>query len=300
MLSHSFFFLILACLCPGLGHCGSHLCLHESHRSAWGSGALACRPLQKSSASSLGHHLWDKQEALGGTWQTFIGVLHICIHAIGSGLRILCWMCVTTTWQSKRATNITVLYPSSALLSFILEMTTACAVCPWLRKGMSKKSTWLTCALWDLMLSMEWPVSTLKSSKTQCRKFYFLPLLYSREENVWPEMWTIKFCVYLRFSNLSIPRFKDFYEIDPQKFQNKTNGITPRRWLVMCNPGLADVIAEVCLFVLAEMSFQTLPTYLTDGYIMLLGFEHETAPNIDCTYGWTKLNQPSPSDQNKQ
>uniref|UniRef100_A0A8C5G6G7 Alpha-1,4 glucan phosphorylase n=1 Tax=Gouania willdenowi TaxID=441366 RepID=A0A8C5G6G7_GOUWI len=39
-------------------------------------------------------------------------------------------------------------------------------------------------------------------------------------------------------------RFKDFYEMDPQKFQNKTNGITPRRWLVMCNPGLAEVLAE--------------------------------------------------------
>ncbi|XP_015257509.1 PREDICTED: glycogen phosphorylase, muscle form-like [Cyprinodon variegatus] len=38
--------------------------------------------------------------------------------------------------------------------------------------------------------------------------------------------------------------FKDFYEMDPEKFQNKTNGITPRRWLVMCNPGLAEVIAE--------------------------------------------------------
>uniref|UniRef100_A0AAV2JBS6 Alpha-1,4 glucan phosphorylase n=1 Tax=Knipowitschia caucasica TaxID=637954 RepID=A0AAV2JBS6_KNICA len=38
--------------------------------------------------------------------------------------------------------------------------------------------------------------------------------------------------------------FKDFYEMEPHKFQNKTNGITPRRWLVMCNPGLAEVIAE--------------------------------------------------------
>ncbi|XP_029927102.1 glycogen phosphorylase, brain form [Myripristis murdjan] len=38
--------------------------------------------------------------------------------------------------------------------------------------------------------------------------------------------------------------FKDFYEVDPEKFQNKTNGITPRRWLLLCNPGLADIIAE--------------------------------------------------------
>ncbi|VDO84446.1 unnamed protein product [Soboliphyme baturini] len=38
--------------------------------------------------------------------------------------------------------------------------------------------------------------------------------------------------------------FKDFYELWPEKFQNKTNGITPRRWLLLSNPSLADVIAE--------------------------------------------------------
>ncbi|XP_030554933.1 glycogen phosphorylase [Drosophila novamexicana] len=38
--------------------------------------------------------------------------------------------------------------------------------------------------------------------------------------------------------------FRDFYEMDPKKFQNKTNGITPRRWLLLCNPGLSDLIAE--------------------------------------------------------
>ncbi|KRY09833.1 Glycogen phosphorylase [Trichinella patagoniensis] len=38
--------------------------------------------------------------------------------------------------------------------------------------------------------------------------------------------------------------FHDFYEMWPEKFQNKTNGITPRRWLLLSNPSLADVIAE--------------------------------------------------------
>uniref|UniRef100_A0A6I8NN82 Alpha-1,4 glucan phosphorylase n=1 Tax=Ornithorhynchus anatinus TaxID=9258 RepID=A0A6I8NN82_ORNAN len=38
--------------------------------------------------------------------------------------------------------------------------------------------------------------------------------------------------------------FKDFSQIEPDKFQNKTNGITPRRWLLLCNPGLAELIAE--------------------------------------------------------
>ncbi|KAG2467225.1 PYGB protein, partial [Polypterus senegalus] len=38
--------------------------------------------------------------------------------------------------------------------------------------------------------------------------------------------------------------FKDFYDIEPEKFQNKTNGITPRRWLLLCNPGLTDLIVE--------------------------------------------------------
>eukprot|EP00126_Sphaerothecum_destruens_P007208 Sdes_comp19741_c0_seq1m11732 len=39
--------------------------------------------------------------------------------------------------------------------------------------------------------------------------------------------------------------FRDFYEMEPQKFQNKTNGITPRRWLLKCNPGLSDAISEL-------------------------------------------------------
>lgn len=36
--------------------------------------------------------------------------------------------------------------------------------------------------------------------------------------------------------------FRDFYEIFPDRFTNKTNGITPRRWLRQCNRPLADLI----------------------------------------------------------
>jgi starch phosphorylase len=38
--------------------------------------------------------------------------------------------------------------------------------------------------------------------------------------------------------------FKDFYSMWPEKFNNKTNGITPRRWLTLCNPGLASLITD--------------------------------------------------------
>ncbi|HVM33031.1 MAG TPA: glycogen/starch/alpha-glucan phosphorylase [bacterium] len=36
----------------------------------------------------------------------------------------------------------------------------------------------------------------------------------------------------------------DFYKIYPERFNNKTNGITPRRWLRKCNTGLADLITS--------------------------------------------------------
>ncbi len=37
---------------------------------------------------------------------------------------------------------------------------------------------------------------------------------------------------------------KDFYEMWPNKFSNMTNGVTPRRWMVLCNPLLSDLISE--------------------------------------------------------
>ncbi len=36
--------------------------------------------------------------------------------------------------------------------------------------------------------------------------------------------------------------FKDWYHAFPQRFQNKTNGVTPRRWMGLCNPELTQMI----------------------------------------------------------
>jgi starch phosphorylase len=38
--------------------------------------------------------------------------------------------------------------------------------------------------------------------------------------------------------------FRNFAELWPEKFNSKTNGVTPRRWLAACNPELAGLITE--------------------------------------------------------
>lgn len=38
--------------------------------------------------------------------------------------------------------------------------------------------------------------------------------------------------------------FRDFYELWPEKFNNKTNGVTQRRWLAYSNPELSKLISE--------------------------------------------------------
>ena len=38
--------------------------------------------------------------------------------------------------------------------------------------------------------------------------------------------------------------FRDFYELWPNRFNNKTNGVTQRRWLAGCNPVLSELISE--------------------------------------------------------
>lgn len=37
---------------------------------------------------------------------------------------------------------------------------------------------------------------------------------------------------------------RDFYEFWPDKFHNVTNGVTPRRWMVLSNPGLTEIITS--------------------------------------------------------
>ena len=43
---------------------------------------------------------------------------------------------------------------------------------------------------------------------------------------------------------LSEGLFKDFYELWPEKFNNKTNGVTPRRWVAHSNPLMSNLISE--------------------------------------------------------
>eukprot|EP00127_Corallochytrium_limacisporum_P000249 Clim_evm17s8 gene=Clim_evmTU17s8 len=89
--------------------------------------------------------------------------------------------------------------------------------------------------------------------------------------------------------------FKDFYEMTPEKFQNKTNGITPRRWLLMCNPGLSNLITEKIgegwvtnLFELTKLKkFIKDDAFLNELYSVKMENKKKFAEHIQDHYGVT-------------
>ena len=56
---------------------------------------------------------------------------------------------------------------------------------------------------------------------------------------------TVNGVAYIHSELMKKNVFKNFYHIWPDKFQNKTNGVTVRRWLHHCNPGLSNLITQV-------------------------------------------------------
>lgn len=61
-----------------------------------------------------------------------------------------------------------------------------------------------------------------------------------------------------------------FYELYPEKFNNKTNGITFRRWLLHCNPELASLIEELIGpgFKKDAMELKKLEQYMDDAAVI--------------------------------
>ncbi|KAA8543781.1 hypothetical protein F0562_022042 [Nyssa sinensis] len=55
---------------------------------------------------------------------------------------------------------------------------------------------------------------------------------------------TVNGVAQLHSDILTSELFADYVSIWPTKFQNKTNGITPRRWLRFCNPELSNIITK--------------------------------------------------------
>ena len=49
-------------------------------------------------------------------------------------------------------------------------------------------------------------------------------------------------CIHRYLKNTEL---NNFYKLYPDKFNNKTNGITFRRWLIHCNHELADYITQL-------------------------------------------------------
>lgn len=60
---------------------------------------------------------------------------------------------------------------------------------------------------------------------------------------------------------------KDFYDFSPEKFSNKTNGVTPRRWIALSNPRMSDLITQKIgsSWIKHLDRFKQLESYADDG-----------------------------------
>ena len=62
--------------------------------------------------------------------------------------------------------------------------------------------------------------------------------------------------------------FKEFDQLYEGKLQNKTNGVTPRRWIHCCNPALSDLISDtlggIDEWITSLENLQQLVPYATD------------------------------------
>ncbi|CAG1021707.1 partial glycogen phosphorylase, partial [Patescibacteria group bacterium] len=92
-------------------------------------------------------------------------------------------------------------------------------------------------------VSAHWPgdkdrlarMSLIEEGHTQSVRMAYLAIVGSNSVNGVAE---------LHSKLLQQGLFRDFYELTPCKFNNKTNGVTPRRWLKQCNPELAALITD--------------------------------------------------------
>lgn len=76
---------------------------------------------------------------------------------------------------------------------------------------------------------------------------------------------------------------RDFYELYPERFSNKTNGITPRRWLMVSNPRLSQLITET----------------IGDGWVTHLEDLVQLEPQLDSPnfcQAWQSIKQANKSD----
>lgn len=70
---------------------------------------------------------------------------------------------------------------------------------------------------------------------------------------------------------LKTDTLRDFHELWPEKFSNKTNGVTPRRWLRTCNPELAGLLTGLAgsdAWVTSLETLKDLEKYTTDDSVM--------------------------------
>lgn len=104
--------------------------------------------------------------------------------------------------------------------------------------------------IWEIIeeIDRRFRIDMAERGLDQAKIDYMAPVSHGRVHMAWIACYasfSINGVAAIHTEIIKSGTLSDWYQIWPERFNNKTNGVTPRRWLRMCNPRLSELLTKL-------------------------------------------------------